>query len=110
MTVLSVIHECHAARNTVGHYGSGNDYSVTVETFDPVVVNQSGFFCIFVVHPDCRATSEQRQHRQRIIVHTVDRPLIMRCQVVQDNLLSPFDRTFAVWMERCMLQHRFKCR
>src|ERR1019366_9415251 len=62
------------------------DDAVAVVGLDPVVVGYADLRGIARAHPDHRATPEQPQHVQVVLVLRVDRPLRVRCQVAHGDL------------------------
>ncbi len=83
-----MVHKRHSFRNPMRQNGSRDDYAISVEAFNPIVVFDIRILCIIFIHPYGRPAAEQRQHGQRIKIHAVDGPFIMRRQIIKDDLFS----------------------
>src|SRR5699024_6788519 len=69
---LSIVHECHTAWNPMRYNRTCYDNTISVKTFNPIIVFNVDFICIIRVHPYRRATPKESEHRLGVKVHTMD--------------------------------------
>ncbi len=86
-----VVHKRLGPGDPVTDHGAGQHETMHVEAFQPVVVLNSHFCRILVIHPDDLAATEQGQQLCVVRIGGMDRPFRVRGKVVEDQLLSPAD-------------------
>ena len=85
--LLRVIHHAHALLHTLRDDGAGNQRTVGVVGFDPVVIDDAGRASVLLADPHDRPATAQGEHQQVIGVGGVDAPFLVRRDEVEDDLL-----------------------
>src|SRR5699024_6108405 len=78
---LPVVHESGAPRHAVADHSAGGEHAVAVDRFDPVVVRDARGLGVLHAHPDVLPAAGQVHHVEVLLVHGVDRPLVVGGQV-----------------------------
>ena len=85
--LLRVIHHAHALLHTLRDDSAGDQRTVGVVGFDPVVIDDAGRASVLLADPHDRPATAQGEHQQVVGVGGVDAPLLVRRDEVEDDLL-----------------------